>query len=123
MPIVDVLDVSVSSAALARCVGRPEAIFARPHHADRVSQHMNSIYRQLFWAFLLIGWVLGGCAAKQTKPADRSAGPAKQAASSAKQREKVHITVYNQNFGLVREIRKLDLGEGKISLEYRDVSA
>ncbi len=51
------------------------------------------------------------------------AGPSKAASSSAKQREKVAITVYNQNFGLVREIRKLELGEGKVSLEYRDVSA
>ncbi len=51
------------------------------------------------------------------------AGPSKSAASSAKQREKVAITVYNQNFGLVREIRKLELGDGKVSLEYRDVSA
>ena len=51
------------------------------------------------------------------------AGPSKSATSSAKQREKVAITVYNQNFGLVREIRKLELGDGKVSLEYRDVSA
>ncbi|MBX3130445.1 MAG: DUF4139 domain-containing protein [Polyangiaceae bacterium] len=43
--------------------------------------------------------------------------------SSSKQREKVSITVYNQNFGLVREIRKVPLGKGRVSLEYQDVSA
>jgi hypothetical protein len=54
---------------------------------------------------------------------DDFSGPTTEKKSSAKQREKVAITVYNQNFGLVREIRKLDLGEGRVSLEFRDVSA
>jgi hypothetical protein len=65
-----------------------------------------------------------GCGAKgpeHAKTADT--GPAKESRSSSKEREKVAITVYNQNFGLVREVRRLDLGEGKVSLEYRDVSA
>jgi hypothetical protein len=38
-------------------------------------------------------------------------------------REKVAITVYNQDFGLVREIRTLELAEGRVELQYRDVSA
>lgn len=43
-------------------------------------------------------------------------------ASSAKQRKKISITVYNQNFALVREIREVDLGTGRVSLEFGDVS-
>jgi hypothetical protein len=54
---------------------------------------------------------------------DDFSGPATEKSSSKLEREKVGITVYNQNFGLVREIRKLKLGEGRVSLEFRDVSA
>ena len=43
--------------------------------------------------------------------------------STAAERESVAITVYNQNFGLVREIRTLDLSSGSISLEYADVAS
>jgi hypothetical protein len=43
--------------------------------------------------------------------------------STSEQREAVAITVYNQNFGLVREIRTLDLTRGLVSLEYADVAS
>jgi hypothetical protein len=44
--------------------------------------------------------------------------------SSAEDRKTVSITVYNQNFGLVREVRELpSLGSGKVELEFRDVAA
>jgi len=44
--------------------------------------------------------------------------------STAADRKKVAITVYNQNFGLVREVRTIDLGAaGKSSLEVSDVAA
>ncbi len=43
--------------------------------------------------------------------------------SSAAERDGVLITVYNQNFGLVREIRTLDLTAGRLSLEFGDVAA
>ena len=42
--------------------------------------------------------------------------------SGADQREAVSITVYNQQFGLVREIRTLDLARGPAELEFRDVA-
>lgn len=45
-----------------------------------------------------------------------------QARSTAGEREEVGITVYNQNFGLVREVRTIDLAAGRTSLEFRDVS-
>jgi hypothetical protein len=39
-------------------------------------------------------------------------------------RKQVTITVYNQNFGLVREVRELKaLGTGRVSLEFRDVAS
>jgi hypothetical protein len=50
-------------------------------------------------------------------------GPAVQAAkSTSAQREDVSVTIYNQNFGLVREVRNIDLPTGRTSLEFRDVS-
>ncbi|MBK7584970.1 MAG: DUF4139 domain-containing protein [Myxococcales bacterium] len=43
--------------------------------------------------------------------------------STAEQRKEVGITVYNQNFGLVREVRDVDVGSGTVQLEFRDVAA
>ena len=43
--------------------------------------------------------------------------------SGAAQRKEVSITVYNQNFGLVREVRDVELGSGRVQLEFRDVAA
>jgi hypothetical protein len=42
--------------------------------------------------------------------------------STAEQRETVSITVYNQNFGLVREVRTVDLARGRTPLEFQDVA-
>jgi hypothetical protein len=57
------------------------------------------------------------------KTAHDPGGPAQDRKSGATSREKVAITVYNQNFGLVREIRTIELAEGRVALEYADVSA
>jgi hypothetical protein len=43
--------------------------------------------------------------------------------STRAQREDVSITVYNQNFGLVREVRTIDGLSGRVALELRDVAA
>lgn len=52
-----------------------------------------------------------------------SAALAQQTSSEA-DRKSVSITVYNQNFGVVREVRELkQLGTGQVSLEFRDVAA
>ncbi|HSL72520.1 MAG TPA: DUF4139 domain-containing protein [Longimicrobiales bacterium] len=42
--------------------------------------------------------------------------------STADDRKSVSITVYNQNFGLVREVRDVTFTRGIASLEYRDVA-
>ena len=45
-----------------------------------------------------------------------------QARSTNHERQEVGITVYNQNFGLVREVREIDVPAGRTELEFRDVS-
>jgi len=61
----------------------------------------------------------GGSPPARTLPA----GPATQKSSTGATREKVSITVYNSNFGLVREQRMVELGKGKVELAFADVSA
>ncbi len=43
--------------------------------------------------------------------------------SGAEDRESVAITVYNQNFGLVREVRDIPLTRGLLNLEFGDVAS
>jgi hypothetical protein len=43
--------------------------------------------------------------------------------SSATDRKEVSITVYNGGFGLVREVRDVDLTGGTVALEFRDVAS
>jgi hypothetical protein len=38
-------------------------------------------------------------------------------------RQSVSVTIYNSNFGLVRESRQVELGTGRVALSYGDVSA
>lgn len=53
-----------------------------------------------------------------------ASGAAAQQVSTDADRKNVSITVYNQNFGVVREVRELKtLGTGQVSLEFRDVAA
>lgn len=61
-------------------------------------------------------------------PADTTTPPGAAASadtlrSTAADRDSVSITVYNQNFGLVREIRTLDLSRGLLDLEFADVAS
>jgi hypothetical protein len=53
-----------------------------------------------------------------------AAAPPAARVSTDKDRSKVTVTIYNQNFGLVREVRTLDaLPNGEVSLEFADVAA
>lgn len=65
--------------------------------------------------------LLAGCATK--KASEVPSGPAIERSSDGTTRESVSVTVYNSNFGLVREARQVDLGEGRVALSYADVSA
>ena len=62
-----------------------------------------------------------------TQPAATESTPTTQETptlrSTSAQRDAVSITVYNQSFGLVREIPTLDLPSGRIALEYGDVAS
>ncbi|MEP7050454.1 MAG: DUF4139 domain-containing protein [Pseudomonadota bacterium] len=70
-------------------------------------------------AFLGISWAFSG----QRAFAEVAGAPAHRVSTEA-DRKQVSITVYNQNFGLVRELRELSqLGVGKVELEFRDVAA
>ncbi len=59
----------------------------------------------------------------QKPAATPSTGPTAHSRSDASASEQVSLTVYNQNFGLVREVRKVHLGTGNVELSYADVSA
>jgi hypothetical protein len=66
---------------------------------------------------LLSSFVASASAFAQAKPAGSQV-------STEDDRKAVSITVYNQNFGVVREVRELKtLGTGQVSLEFRDVAA
>ncbi|HWZ87687.1 MAG TPA: DUF4139 domain-containing protein [Polyangiaceae bacterium] len=75
-----------------------------------------------FGVGLSFALVATGCAA-QKAPNAASAGPSSYASSGERATEKLSLTVYNQNFGLVREVRTVHLGKGNVELSYGDVSA
>jgi hypothetical protein len=74
-------------------------------------------------AACLATYGLVACGGSPPPPTPPSHGPATAKASTAADRESVGITVYNSNFGLVREIRNVGIGRGRVELEYRDVSS
>ena len=76
--------------------------------------------RPLLSAFVL---ALGLAACSRQGAQAPSGGPVVDKSAGADTREKVAITVYNSNFGLVREQRRIDLGKGRVALSYQDVSA
>ncbi len=77
--------------------------------------------RALFASFLLgAGLASAGCGGG---PSAKTVGPTVNRVSRADTRKSVSVTVYNDGFGLVREVRDVDLGTGRVSLEFRDVSS
>ena len=71
----------------------------------------------------LSGALLLVTACAQKPAATPNTGPTSQQSSDASASEQVSLTVYNKNFGLVREVRKVHLGTGNVELSYADVSA
>ncbi|HEY1536245.1 MAG TPA: hypothetical protein VGF76_19625, partial [Polyangiaceae bacterium] len=68
--------------------------------------------------------VLGQTACGPAKPTNApGSGPVAHSSTDRSASEHVSITVYNQNFGLVREVRSAHLGKGQVELSYADVSA
>jgi hypothetical protein len=71
----------------------------------------------------LSGALLLAPACGQKPAAIPNTGPSTHQSSDANAREQVSLTVYNKDFGLVREVRKVHLGTGNVELSYADVSA
>jgi len=63
------------------------------------------------------------CGGNKPAEAPRPSGPAQSKSSTESDRREVAVSVYNDGFGLVREVREVDVGTGLVSLEMRDVSA
>jgi hypothetical protein len=79
--------------------------------------------RPVEWALsgaLALGLGCAGAARPSTAPTDRAATALR---SLARDRQHVALTIYNSNFALVREERRLSLGIGRVALAYEDVSA
>lgn len=62
-----------------------------------------------------------GCQKKPAQVPDDQ--PAVSRQSSSAERTSVAVTIYNQNFGVVRDTRRLKLGRGRVELSFKDVSA
>ena len=62
-------------------------------------------------------------AACQTPPRVAQRAPTVQRQTDKSQRESVAVTIYNQNFGLVKDTRRLKLAAGRVELSFQDVSA
>ena len=68
----------------------------------------------------LCGSLLVACQAPVRAP---ERGPTVLRQSEKAQRESVAVTVYNQNFGVVKDTRRLKLAPGLVELSFKDVSA
>jgi hypothetical protein len=75
-----------------------------------------------FFAGVSLVAIATGCGGKPRAPTDWS-GPTVARRSTEADLRKVSVTIYNGDFALVREIREIELAEGRIALEYRDVAA
>ncbi len=66
--------------------------------------------------------LLTGC---QTPPPAHAParGPAVSKQSDKTERESVAVTIYNQNFGVVKDTRRVKLARGLVELSFKDVSA
>jgi hypothetical protein len=63
---------------------------------------------------------LASCQVPAKAPAQERTG---RSGSDKGDRASVAVTVYNQNFGVVRDTRRLKLGAGRVELSFKDVSA
>lgn len=64
-----------------------------------------------------------GCGGNARRAATLPEGPATARVSDQSGRENVSVTIYNSNFALVREARRVELGTGRVALSFADVSA
>ena len=83
---------------------------------------MKRLGSRLGWGLAVGVWasLLAAC---QAPPRAPSRGPTVSRQSDKSERESVAITVYNQNFGVVKDTRRLKLAAGRVELSFQDVSA
>jgi hypothetical protein len=79
--------------------------------------------RSTLAALACLGAAWLGCSKSPAPSRAPSDWPAAVQRSDASARERVALTVYNSNFALVREQRRLRLGKGRVALAYEDVAA
>jgi hypothetical protein len=72
---------------------------------------------------VLIGLLAALAAGCGGPPPHSTSTPVVGKSSTAGSRQKLGITIYNSDFALVREERRLDLAKGRVELAYADVSA
>jgi hypothetical protein len=70
----------------------------------------------------LLASCASACAGRPPVASPPPRPPAESRESTAQSRERLSITVYGEDFGLVREVRSVDLGPGRVALEFRDVA-
>ncbi|MEP7050453.1 MAG: DUF4139 domain-containing protein [Pseudomonadota bacterium] len=83
---------------------------------------MTNLLRWYVGCGFACGLAAAGCGAQKPASAPNK-GPIAQSSTDHSASEALSITVYNQNFGLVREVRSTRLGQGRVELSYGDVSA
>lgn len=131
-------DMTSRSESTPRPHSRGEANAATGN--QRVGSNRLIMKRSLFGLVLGTIATVTGIAPAQTRPAPTPPRPAAAAPAASPvaaapaatrtqvsgdaDRKQVSITVYNQGFGIVREVRDLaQLGTGRVALEFRDVAA
>jgi hypothetical protein len=68
-------------------------------------------------------WTAGAIAFSLLASSSISVSKAQAEAVSASESQAVSLTIYNQNFGLVRDVRVVELSEGLNHLQFEDVAA
>ncbi len=68
-------------------------------------------------------WLLAVACGGPKPAGSPDSGPTSHTSSDSSASEQLAVTVYNQNFGLVREVRTVHVGTGQTELSYADVSA
>src|SRR3954466_941284 len=85
---------------------------------------MSMKFRALFALGFAALWPAGSAAVAAPAAPPAAPQPAAKRVSEAGDRRGVSITVYNSDFGLVREVRQLsNVPAGQVALEFRDVAS
>ena len=72
----------------------------------------------------LAGWALAADPPRKAGPPQKTEPPKKaEAVPEEEQGEGVSLTIYNQDFLVVKERRQMDLKQGRAAIRFRDVAA